>query len=108
MAAFPVDDVLGKALDSKIADMRNSSGRAAGTICGGMFIQKFAEGLPWLHLDIAGTSYTDGNTTCSFGATGVGVRLLYHTAKNCEKIAAFSGSLTGSLKKIAYGKFKLT
>ena len=82
---LPVDDVLGKALDSKIADMRNSSGRAAGTICGGMFIQKFAEGLPWLHLDIAGTSYTDGNTTCSFGATGVGVRLLYHTAKNCEK-----------------------
>lgn len=51
---LPVDDVLGKALDSKIADMRNSSGRAAGTICGGMFIQKFAEGLPWLHLDIAG------------------------------------------------------
>ena len=82
---LPVDDVLGKALDSKIADMRNSSGRAAGTICGGMFIQKFAEGLQWVQLDIAGSGYTDGNTTCSFGATGVGVRLLYHTAKNCEK-----------------------
>ena len=82
---LPVDEVLGKALDSKTADMRNSSGRAAGTICGGMFIQKFTEGLPWLHLDIAGTSYTEGNAVCSFGATGVGVRLLYHVAKNCEK-----------------------
>ena len=82
---LPVDEVLGKALDSKVADMRNSSGRAAGTICGGMFIQKFAEGLPWLHLDIAGTSYTDGTAVCPFGATGVGVRLLYHVAKNCEK-----------------------
>ena len=74
-----------KSEDSKVADMRNSSGRAAGTICGGMFIQKFAEGLPWLHLDIAGTSYTDGTAVCPFGATGVGVRLLYHVAKNCEK-----------------------
>lgn len=82
---LPVDEVLGKALDSKIADMRNSSGRGAGTICGGMFIQKFAEGLPWLHLDIAGTSYTDGTAVCKFGATGVGVRLLYHVAKNAAK-----------------------
>lgn len=82
---LPVDEVLGKALDSKIADMRNSSGRAAGTICGGMFIQKFTQGLPWLHLDIAGTSYTDGTDVCPFGATGVGVRLLYHVAKNYEK-----------------------
>ncbi len=79
---LPVDDVLGKGLDSKVADMRNSSGAGAGTICGGMFIQKFAQGLPWLHLDIAGTSYTDGSPVCSFGATGVGVRLLYHTAKS--------------------------
>lgn len=82
---LPVDEGLGKALDSKIADMRNSSGRAAGTICGGMFIQKFTQGLPWLHLDIAGTSYTDGTDVCPFGATGVGVRLLYHVAKNFEK-----------------------
>ncbi|MDD3192927.1 MAG: leucyl aminopeptidase [Oscillospiraceae bacterium] len=82
---LPVDKVLGKALDSKTADMRNSSGRAAGTICGGMFIQKFTQGLPWLHLDIAGTSYTDGTAVCPFGATGVGVRLLYHVAKNCAK-----------------------
>ena len=82
---LPVDDVLGKALDSKIADMRNSSGRAAGTICGGMFIQKFTQELPWLHLDIAGTSYTDGTSVCPFGATGVGVRLLYHVAQNYTK-----------------------
>ncbi len=82
---LPVDEVLGKALDSKIADMRNSSGRGAGTICGGMFIQKFTQGLPWLHLDIAGTSYTDGTDICPFGATGVGVRLLYHVAKSCGK-----------------------
>lgn len=80
---LPADEELGKALDSKIADVRNSSGRGASTICGGLFIQKFAQGLPWMHLDIAGTSYTTSEKpTCSFGATGVGARLLYHTVKN--------------------------
>lgn len=79
---LPVDEVLGKALDSKVADMRNSSGPAASTVCGGMFIQKFTQGLPWMHLDIAGTSYTDGGDLCGFGATGVGARLLYHIVKS--------------------------
>ena len=81
---MPMDDELFEGLKSDIADVKNSGGRG-GTITGGMFIQKFAQGRPWAHLDIAGTSYTKGNDFCQFGATGVAVRLLYHVAKDSVK-----------------------
>ena len=81
---MPMDEDLFKGLDSDVADIRNSGGRG-GIITGGMFIHKFAQGKPWAHLDIAGTSYTKGNDLCGFGGTGVAVRLLYHVAKDSAK-----------------------
>src|SRR6266481_1798657 len=59
-----------------IADVKNSGGRGAGSIAGGWFLKEFVEGYPWVHLDIAGTAYTDGEVPHQAkGPTAVGVRL---------------------------------
>ena len=44
---------------------------------GGAFVGEFAEGLPWVHLDIAGTATTKGDYDLGpSGATGVMARTL--------------------------------
>ena len=61
---------------SDIADVKNSGGRAAGTITAAWFLREFVDGFPWAHLDIAGTAYTDADRPyLAKGPTGVGVRL---------------------------------
>ncbi|HTR22027.1 MAG TPA: leucyl aminopeptidase [Gemmatimonadales bacterium] len=63
-------------LKSDIADVKNSGGRGAGTIAGGWFLREFVEGYPWVHLDIAGTAYTDTDAPHQAkGPTAIGVRL---------------------------------
>ena len=63
-------------LKSDIADVKNSGGRGAGTIAGGWFLREFVDGYPWVHLDIAGTAYTDAESPYQTkGPTAVGVRL---------------------------------
>ena len=43
----------------------------------GSFLAEFVGGVPWAHLDIAGTAYADKELPCApRGATGYGVRLL--------------------------------
>ncbi len=62
---------------SKVADLNNSPGRAGHAIMGGAFVGEFAEGLPWVHLDIAGTATTKGDYDLGpSGATGVMARTL--------------------------------
>jgi len=64
-------------LKSEVADVKNTGGRPAGTITAAAFLQRFAEGLQWAHLDIAGTAWVDQARPCHpKGASGVGVRLL--------------------------------
>jgi leucyl aminopeptidase len=67
-----------KKIDSMIADMKNTGGRQGGSITAAMFIQRFTNGVPWAHLDIAGTAWRAPSTvpTGPDGATGYGVRLL--------------------------------
>jgi leucyl aminopeptidase len=61
---------------SDIADVKNSGGRPAGGISAGWFLREFVEGYPWVHLDIAGTAYTDREDgTMVKGPTGIMVRL---------------------------------
>jgi leucyl aminopeptidase len=39
-----------------------------------MFLREFAEGYPWVHLDVAGTAYTESDLgTVPRGPTGVPV-----------------------------------
>jgi leucyl aminopeptidase len=73
---LPLWDEYRELVKSDIADVKNSGGRSAGTIAGGWFLREFVEGFPWVHLDIAGTAYTEGEVpTQSKGPTAVGVRL---------------------------------
>ncbi|MEM5010930.1 leucyl aminopeptidase [Niallia taxi] len=63
--------------NSPVADLNNSPGREGHAIVAGAFIGEFAEGTPWVHLDIAGTSYTNKNSELQkAGATGVMTRTL--------------------------------
>ncbi len=64
-------------LRSEIADMVNSGGRPAGAITAALFLKEFTGGLPWAHLDIAGTAWIDeAKPYQPKGATGAGVRAL--------------------------------
>ena len=75
---MPTDEDYLEPIKSPDADLKNSSGaREAGTCVAGMFLKSFInEGMPWAHLDIAGTAYNmDGSAYLSPGATGFGVRL---------------------------------
>lgn len=64
-------------LKSDIADLKNAGGREAGTIQGALFLSRFVGSRPWVHLDIAGTTWIDRDKPYhARGATGVGVRLL--------------------------------
>lgn len=71
-----------KLIVSDIADLKNIGGKYAGSITAGLFIGEFVENKPWMHLDIAGTSWSDGESEyISKGGTGVTVRTLYYLAK---------------------------
>ena len=77
MWPFPFDQEVRDMLDSDVADLKNTGGREASTIQGGMFLQEFAGEKPWAHLDIAGTSFLDKARAYEpKGATGVPVRTM--------------------------------
>jgi leucyl aminopeptidase len=65
-------------LDSKLADMRNTSGRGFGyPIFAASFLARFVGDTPWAHLDIYSTAFLDEpRGYLGSGATGAGVRLL--------------------------------
>jgi leucyl aminopeptidase len=70
-------------LRSTIADLRNSEYGEAGTILGGMFIGEFVEGRPWVHLDIAASSWNTNVelTTVYRGPSGAGTRICIELAQ---------------------------
>ena len=70
-------------LKSKVADYKNSGGRFAGTITAGLFIGEFLyKPMPWLHLDIAGTSFVDGaKDYLTAGGTAAPLRTLYYLVR---------------------------
>lgn len=67
-------------LQSEFADVKNVGERYGGALTAGLFIQQWVpEGLPWAHLDIAGSAWTGAELPyCPKGATGIGVRTLAH------------------------------
>jgi leucyl aminopeptidase len=81
---LPLWDEYGPALKSDIADLRNVTNTGeAGTITAAKFLEEFAEGLPWAHLDIAGTAWTEKDKPyIPKGAVGIGVRLLVNLMEN--------------------------
>lgn len=74
---LPLGPDYDKLIDSKFADMKNTGGRAAGSITGAQFIKRFVKDTPWAHLDIAGTAMESPQTEINKSwASGWGVRLL--------------------------------
>ncbi len=67
---------------SPIADVKNTGGRAAGSITGAALLKKFVDDRPWVHLDIAGVDYTDlDRPYLPKGSSGFGARLLYELVR---------------------------
>jgi leucyl aminopeptidase len=74
---LPLAPEYDKIIDHDVADMKNTGGRFAGSITAAQFLQRFVNGVPWVHLDVAGTAMDAPRTAInpSWGS-GWGVRLL--------------------------------
>lgn len=80
---LPLFEEYEEQIKSDVADLKNTGGRAAGTITAGLFLKHFTKDSPWVHLDIAGTGMTSKESDyVPKGGTGVGVRLLYRALRN--------------------------
>jgi leucyl aminopeptidase len=74
---LPLGAAYDKLIDSKFADMKNTGGRHGGSITAAQFLQRFVNGTPWAHLDIAGTGMNSpGSDINQSWGSGFGVRLL--------------------------------
>jgi leucyl aminopeptidase len=78
---LPVFDEYRDQLKSDIADLMNTGGRPAGSITAAMFLKEFTGGLPWAHMDIAGTAWAEEpRPYLPKGPSGVAVRTLAELA----------------------------
>jgi leucyl aminopeptidase len=78
---MPIFDDYREQLKSEIADFTNTGGRPAGSITAALFLKEFSGGLPWVHMDIAGTAWAEeARPFMPKGATGVAVRTLAELA----------------------------
>ncbi|HSS68832.1 MAG TPA: leucyl aminopeptidase [Nocardioidaceae bacterium] len=72
-------------LDSPIADMTNMGGVNAGSITAALFLEEYVGGIPWAHVDIAGTAQQPAvRTWRNKGASGFGAKLLIEFATRFE------------------------
>ena len=70
---LPLWDEYREQIKSDVADLKNTGGRAAGTITAALFLQEFVS-YPWVHLDVAGTAYSESDLVCiPKGPTGIPV-----------------------------------
>ena len=78
---LPLFDEYKDQIRSEIADLLNTGGRPAGSITAALFLKEFAGGLPWAHLDIAGTAWAEESKPyLPKGPSGVAVRALAELA----------------------------
>src|SRR6266508_3883601 len=81
---FPLHPRYRRYVDSRYADMKNSSDlREGGAVLAAEFLKQFAGEGPWAHLDIAGPAFLDrsrGDYLWQPGGSGFGVRLIAELA----------------------------
>ncbi|ADP78798.1 leucyl aminopeptidase family protein [Pseudofrankia inefficax] len=77
---LPLVEEYRPALESTVADLANMGSAlnvGGGSIAAALFLREFTAGLPWAHLDIAGTARSDADDAeITRGGTGWGVRTL--------------------------------
>ena len=70
-------------ISSKVADLANAAAkREAGAVYAAQFLREFTDGLPWCHIDIAGTGMVNG------AGTGFGVELVLALAERLGSMTA--------------------
>ncbi|MBC8084402.1 MAG: peptidase M17 [Hymenobacter sp.] len=83
LVEFPLWDEYAEHIKSDIADVNNLGKAEAGAIAAGKFLERFVEGYPWVHFDIAGPAYlTAPDSYRGKGGTGTAVRLTYDFLKS--------------------------
>jgi leucyl aminopeptidase len=79
-----------RAMDSKVADIKNTGGRYGSALTATAFLSEFVDGVPWAHMDVAGTAWVDeASPYQAAGGTGAGVGTI--------------ASLTASMSRTASG-----
>jgi leucyl aminopeptidase len=80
---LPLYEEFSSTVKSEIADLRNSAGRQASSLTAAAFLKEFVDDTPWIHLDIAGTAYTDRESSyLAKGPTGTPVRAFVALAED--------------------------
>ncbi|SHK52400.1 leucyl aminopeptidase family protein [Hymenobacter psychrotolerans] len=83
LVEFPLWDEYADHIKSDIADINNIGKAEAGAISAGKFLERFTEGYPWVHFDIAAPAYlTAPDSYRGKGGTGTAVRLTYEFLVN--------------------------
>ncbi len=72
---MPLGEEYADQIKSEIADIKNTGGRAGGSITAAEFLHTFTEDVPWIHLDIAALAWIeDARPFIAKGPSGVAVR----------------------------------
>ncbi len=85
MWRMPLEKRYKSMIESDIADLRNiPTNRYGGSLTAGLFLEEFVDGLPWVHLDIAGPAFYEKpvGSYLGKGGTGHGVRTLVELLEN--------------------------
>jgi leucyl aminopeptidase len=79
---MPVDDEYKEAILSEVATVKNTGFREGSACASASFVKLWAEDVPFVHIDIAGTAWTTKPPAhLEGGATGFGVRLALHALR---------------------------
>ena len=85
--AWPLHPRYRRLLESRVADLRNTSGRPYGyPITAATFLEHFAGDRPWAHVDMLGPALLDDDRgdAIGAGASGYGVRMLVEIASRMD------------------------
>jgi leucyl aminopeptidase len=84
---LPLDESFDELVKSDIADLKNYGGRYAGASAAARFLEKFVGETPWVHLDIAGTGWTDKEKGYRVkGPTGAPLRTVVDLVRGWEPL----------------------
>ena len=102
---LPLGDGHREMIKSKVADMKNlGPGNAAQTIVAAAFLSNSVGDTPWVHLDMAGTSWTSRSAADPYkpeGATGFGVRLILEYLSQPPELVSISQKYAAKLNEVA-------